>query len=140
MLMRGGRPAGLSLRMLALIVVGLLATEGALVTVALAHVKAFGSGISIDHQDGNFFGAVSSKRKKCKRRRQVIVRKSRPQKSDIVIGSTRTNATGGWSVSRGSRTGDFYAVVKRRTTASYGHSHKCRRAISKHIKVHRKRG
>ena len=106
------------------LVVAALASSAAL---AAGRIEA-GSRVSLA-QDDPFHGKVLSRRSACERDRTVAVYLVRDG-ADGLYGTTRSNASGEWSIPAGIPTGDFYAVVRQRTIDKGTTTLVCKTAIS----------
>jgi len=99
---------------------------------AESHQFTAGSNISISRSGNRYSGRVNSSRSSCMRNRSVTLFRTKNGRT-TVAGRDRTNANGNWSATA-RRRGRFHAVVSRRTSGGYGHSHTCRGDRSRTIR------
>ena len=87
-----------------------------------------------DEDDGAFKGRVDSPRDPCIAQRKVkLVRHTDSERE--VVGKTRSNSRGRWSIDQPNAAGTYNAVVVRRFSAPTGHVHQCQRGASQPVTV-----
>ncbi len=91
------------------------------------------SQITIKSKELTFSGSVNSSNALCRSGRKVTLYRKQSQ----LLGSTTTNASGGWEItvsgSAGITLGRFYATVKQRSDGTAGTIYVCKAARSKTI-------
>lgn len=108
----------------------------ALAGVAVAHQYAVPTTTTLRYEEdeGRFRGRVSSRRQACEHQRKVKLVRITASGRDVV-GSTRTNHSGRWSISEGNANGAYRAVIPRRHETPVGHVHDCQRGTSGTVNV-----
>jgi hypothetical protein len=117
----------------------ILAIGGGLAT---AHIKKYGSTVTINFQEGGayadqFRGKVRSNKAACKKQRTVKVYRKKPG-PDALYGSDKTNKKGKYVVApgRNATPGNYYAKAKKRVLKKNSlHKHVCKKATSNTIPV-----
>ncbi|MFN2587011.1 MAG: hypothetical protein ABR613_02675 [Actinomycetota bacterium] len=118
-------------------IVWLAASVGAAgAAAAFAHAYSAPSATTLryDEDDGRFRGRVDSPRRSCEEQRKVKLVKHTSSGNEVV-GRTRSNAKGRWSIEQGNANGAYHAVVVRRNHTPPGHIHQCQRGTSGTITV-----
>jgi hypothetical protein len=96
--------------------------------------RSVATNLSIDYRSGAFKGAGRSREKRCRKGRQVTIKKQKKGR-DSVVGSDTTNSKGRYSV-RSRANGKFYASIAKKTfIASNGDTVTCRADKSRKIRV-----
>ena len=117
--------------------IGALAALFVLAAAASAHVVKYKTdGVDIQYDAGSttFSGEVSAGKAACRSNRKVDVLSDAPG-VDVVVGSTRTNSAGEWTVNAGGlASSEYYADADRKTLKlTVDHRHVCTAVRSKSI-------
>jgi hypothetical protein len=110
--------------------------SAALAGAALGHAYSAPSATSFryDEDDGRFKGRVESPRRPCEGSRKIKLREHTDDGTEVV-GRTRSNAEGRWSIEQPTANGVYSAVVVRRERTPTGHVHACQRGASGTVTV-----
>jgi hypothetical protein len=93
-----------------------------------AHQASYASTVTLQRDVNRFKGNVGSRRKECKRTREVSVYRVRKGKKPVFIGADRTGPRGFYSIPAFSiKPGRFQARVTRAVKGGYSHTHTCRK-------------
>lgn len=108
-----------------------LAAIVSLTGAAAAHDYSATTASTIDYQEdeGAFGGRVGSTHPECEAKRRVRLRKHLSSGFEVV-GRTRTDGDGRWSIEKPKADGTYSVVVRRRIETSNEHDHSCRRGGS----------
>jgi hypothetical protein len=113
---------------------GLAATASQAAKVKKAKTEAELEGVRpVTSPSITFFGDVHSKKSKCEKKRDVTVVYNGPEKDPRFVGSTKTDATGDWELTRdvtGLSEGDYAVEVKRKKLQKGGKDLICKAATS----------
>ena len=117
--------------------IGALAALVVLAGVATAHVVKYPTGgVDIQYNAGSttFSGKVSANKASCRKNRRVEVLSDAPG-VDVVVGSSRTNSAGEWSVNAVNlEPSQYYADADRKTLKlTVDHRHICTAVRSQSI-------
>ena len=104
--------------------------------VASAHRYAAETSLTsrYDEAGGTFKGRVTSSRLACERNRRVKIVHETPQGSEVV-GRSRSDGEGRYTVEVGTANGTYRAVAPQRSRMSKGHNHVCSRGESPAVAV-----
>ncbi len=119
--------------LVALVLAAMAASLGGL---ALAHAYSAPSSTTLryDEDGGRFRGRVESPRRPCEQQRKVkLVRLTSDGRE--VVGRTRSNNRGRWSIEEANANGAYRAVVVKRDRTPPGHVHNCQRGTSGTVTV-----
>ena len=113
-----------------------VAASASLAGAALGHAYSAPSTTSLryDEDDGLFKGRVESPRRPCVSQRKVKLVEHTPDGNEVV-GRTRSNAKGRWSIEHANASGAYSAIVVRRERMPTGHVHACQRGTSGTVTV-----
>ncbi len=120
-----------------LLIAGLAcAVAAAAASTVLAHAYSAPSTTTLryDEDDGRFRGRVESPRRPCRQMRKVKLVKHTSSGREVV-GRTRSNNRGRWSIEQGNASGAYHAVVVKRDRTPPGHVHSCQRGTSGTVTV-----
>jgi hypothetical protein len=110
-----------------------VAVLSGLTTAQATRTVTISSQITIKSKELTFSGSVNSSNALCRGSRKVSLYREQSQ----LLGSTTTNASGGWRItasgSAGITLGHFYARVKQRSDGTAGTIYVCKAARSKTI-------
>jgi hypothetical protein len=108
----------------------------ALAGAALGHAYSAPSTTSLryDEEDGRFEGRVDSPRRPCVPSRKIKLVEHTADGNEVV-GRTRSNAKGRWSIEQPTASGAYSAIVVRRERTPVGHVHACQRGTSGTVTV-----
>ena len=99
-----------------------------------AHTFTGSTSTTIGYARGAFRGRISSNVASCKIGRTVRLYKVK-KGPDRLLGKTKSNRRGKWSIARAKRRGRYYAKVAGRQAGTYGHNHRCAAATSATLRI-----
>ncbi|HEV2757344.1 MAG TPA: hypothetical protein VG318_16385 [Actinomycetota bacterium] len=113
-----------------------VAAAASLGGTVLAHAYSAPSTTSLryDEDGGEFRGRVASPRRSCEDSRKIKLVKHTSSGNDVV-GRTRSNSKGRWSIEKENASGAYSAIVVRRDRTPPGHVHACQRGTSGTVTV-----
>lgn len=118
------------------LIAGVVCSLAVAAAAAFAHAYSAPSTTTLryDEDDGRFRGRVDSPRRPCENRRKIRLVKHTSSGKEVV-GRTRSNSRGRWSIEQGNANGAYTAVVVRRERTPVGHVHACQRGTSGTVTV-----
>jgi hypothetical protein len=111
-----------------------IAVGSALGGVAAAHSFSASTASLIGYEDGSFAGRVGSTHSECVGRRRVRLEKH-TDAGLKVVGRTRSDEDGHWTIHKPKAKGTYWVVVRRRIETTNEHDHTCRRGGSATVTV-----
>lgn len=113
-----------------------LAGVVSLTGAAAAHSYSASTASTIDYEDGTgvFSGRVGATQSECVAKRRVRLEKHLSSGFEVV-GRTRTDGDGRWTIEKPKADGTYSVVIRRRIGTSDGHDHSCRRGRSAPVTV-----